>query len=71
MVGFSRIALGAHFLTDVIAAVFFGILWLAFCVFAMKSIRSRDISTTALPFVGGPALVRVDSADKPAQTLPR
>jgi len=28
LVGFTRIALGAHFLTDVLAAIFFGIIWL-------------------------------------------
>src|SRR5213078_2424463 len=28
LVGFSRIALGAHFLTDVLAAIIFGIVWL-------------------------------------------
>ena len=28
LVGFSRIALGAHFLTDVLAAIIFGIIWL-------------------------------------------
>jgi undecaprenyl-diphosphatase len=71
LVGFSRIALGAHFLTDVLAAVFFGIVWLAFCLFAMKSILSRAVSTTALPFVGEPALVRLETAEKPAQILPR
>jgi undecaprenyl-diphosphatase len=71
LVGFSRIALGAHFLTDVLAAVFFGIVWLAFCLFAMKSILSRAVSTTALPFVGDPALVRLETAEKPAQILPR
>ena len=31
LVGFSRIALGAHFLTDVLAAIFLGITWLILC----------------------------------------
>src|SRR6266550_8255805 len=31
LVGFSRIALGAHFLTDVLAAIVFGVLWLMVC----------------------------------------
>jgi undecaprenyl-diphosphatase len=38
LVGFSRIALGAHFLTDVLAAIFFGAVWLTFCLIAGKSI---------------------------------
>src|SRR5207247_4370522 len=36
LVGFSRIALGAHFLTDVLAAVVFGVLWLSCCLIAGK-----------------------------------
>jgi undecaprenyl-diphosphatase len=38
LVGFSRIALGAHFLTDVLAAIFFGAVWLTFCLIAGNSI---------------------------------
>jgi membrane-associated phospholipid phosphatase len=41
-VGFSRIALGAHYLSDVLAAMFFGILWLAVCVVAGKPMRRQS-----------------------------
>jgi undecaprenyl-diphosphatase len=41
LVGFSRIALGAHFLTDVLAAIVFGIVWLTLCLVAGKPIRRR------------------------------
>ena len=70
VVGFSRIALGAHLLTDVLAAVVFGIIWLTFCLFATKSVRRRMVSTTGLPLISEPALVRVELAGKPAQSLP-
>src|SRR6266700_3557403 len=43
LVGFSRVALGAHFLTDVLAAIFFGTLWLALCVVAGKPMRRRSV----------------------------
>src|SRR5260370_23113652 len=41
LVGFSRIALGAHFLTDVLCAIPFGIFCLAFCLFASRRCRVR------------------------------
>jgi membrane-associated phospholipid phosphatase len=69
VVGFSRIALGAHFLTDVLGAIVFGIFWLAFCLFATKPMRRRVVPTPAVPFISEPAMVRVESAEKPAPSL--
>ncbi len=69
LVGFSRIALGAHFLTDVLAAIVFGSIWLAFCLFATKPMRRHVVPTPAMPFISEPAMVRVASAEKPAESL--
>jgi membrane-associated phospholipid phosphatase len=44
LVGFSRIALGAHFLTDVLAAIIFGVLWLMLCMVFGKSMQRRTIA---------------------------
>jgi membrane-associated phospholipid phosphatase len=44
LVGFTRIALGAHFLTDVLAAMFFGIIWLMLCAVLGKSVRRRTVA---------------------------
>src|SRR5437867_7191275 len=69
LVGFSRIALGAHFLTDVLAAIVFGSIWLVFCLFATKPMRRHVVPTPAMPFISEPAMVRVASAEKPAESF--
>jgi membrane-associated phospholipid phosphatase len=69
LVGFSRIALGAHFLTDVLAAIFFGIVWLTFCLIAGKPMRRSVVLATSVPLVGEPALARVEETGPPAQSL--
>lgn len=43
-VGFSRIALGAHYLSDVLAAMFFGTFWLIVCLVAGKPMHRRSQS---------------------------
>jgi membrane-associated phospholipid phosphatase len=48
LVGFSRIALGAHFLTDVIAAIVFGIIWLTLCVILGKPMRRSRLHSPAI-----------------------
>jgi membrane-associated phospholipid phosphatase len=69
LVGFSRIALGAHFLTDVLAAIVFGVLWLVFCLIAGKPLRRSVILTPGVSLVSEPVLVRVEEPQQATQGL--
>ena len=48
LVGFSRIALGAHFLTDVLAAIIFGIVWLMLCMVLRKPTRRGGLQAEVI-----------------------
>jgi undecaprenyl-diphosphatase len=67
LVGFSRIALGAHFLTDVLAAIFFGTVWLMLCLITGKSIHKHRHVPEPLP-VGSEVMVL--AMEQPAQPIP-
>jgi len=43
LVGFSRIALGAHYLSDVIAAILLGTLWLMICALSLRPRQRRVV----------------------------
>src|SRR5436305_14556883 len=48
LVGFSRIALGAHYLSDVIAAIFLGVLWLMICALLLRPMRRGVVVPVAI-----------------------
>ena len=45
LIGFTRIYLGAHFLSDVLGALAAGLLWLTFCWTALETLRRRQRKT--------------------------
>jgi membrane-associated phospholipid phosphatase len=69
LVGFSRIALGAHYLTDVLAAIVFGTVWLAVCVFATKPVHRRAALPMIVSEADEPVLVPVEATESSARTL--
>src|SRR6201997_4073894 len=71
LVGFSRIALGAHFLTDVLAAIIFGIIWLMLCLVLPKPIRRGSLQPEVIIPLANPgeALLAPIAETHPGQSL--
>jgi membrane-associated phospholipid phosphatase len=69
VVGFTRVALGAHFLTDVLAAIIFGVLWLVFCLVAGKALRRGVTPVPDVAFGTEPVLARVEETQQSVQRL--
>jgi membrane-associated phospholipid phosphatase len=61
LVGFSRIALGAHYLSDVLAAMALGSAWLTICVLATKPVRRRAVAPMILPESIAPVLLPIET----------
>jgi membrane-associated phospholipid phosphatase len=72
LVGFSRIALGAHFLTDVLAAIIFGIVWLMLCMVLRKPIRRGSLQPEVIIPLANPGealLAPIVAETHPGQSL--
>ncbi|MFN2541799.1 MAG: phosphatase PAP2 family protein [Chthoniobacterales bacterium] len=67
LVGFSRIALGAHYLSDVLAAMLFGSGWLTICLFATKPIRRQPVLPATVTELEAAVLVPVEEREVPAE----
>jgi undecaprenyl-diphosphatase len=51
IVGFSRIALGAHYLSDVLAAMMFGTIWLILCSIVLETAKRRFAVTAPVQVI--------------------
>jgi undecaprenyl-diphosphatase len=72
LVGFSRIALGAHYFTDVLGGMFIGTTWLILCGFAGRPLRRMPVALpTDVVAENGAVLVPVAvRSDAPAVAPP-
>jgi membrane-associated phospholipid phosphatase len=70
LVGFSRIALGAHYFTDVVGAIVLGIFWLLLCLVATKPVRRRSAALPViLPEAPAPVLVPAEVSKRSTAAL--